>query len=397
MMNLVPNYYEFQNSAKLLSGERALENIPYELNVRSCTRPMLLSDRVLEKFGAVATVLDALHQGGVTPAGTFLDIPADSAVTVVNQAAAQFRSMNCDSIIAVGGGSVLDTAKGVSMLISHGADDLLSLMGCEAMSQGHHIPFVAIPTTAGTGSEATMVAVIKNPEKKLKMEFISHFLLPDVAVLDPRMTATLPPKTTASTGMDALCHAIEAYTCLQRNPASDGYAVSAIELIREYLTQAVENGKDSTARLAMANAAYLAGASFSNSMVGMVHAIGHALGGVCQVPHGDAMTILLPYCMEFNMDKVGHLYHKLHLHLAGPEVFVNTPYEQHAACSVQCVRDMTAHFHQVCGLPIRLSQVGVKEEDFPAVARTALNDGAMIVNPKQVTYDDVLAILAAAY
>ena len=396
-MDLIPNYYEFQNSAKLLSGERALENIPYELSVRGCSRPMLMSDRVLEKLGAVATVTAALYQGGVEPAGSFLDIPADSAVAVVNEAAARFRQLNCDSIIAVGGGSVLDTAKGVAMLASHGADDLMALMGCEAMDRGDPVPFVAIPTTAGTGSEATMVAVIKNPEKKLKMEFISHFLLPDVAVLDPRMTATLPPRTTASTGMDALCHAIEAYTCLQRNPASDGYAVSAIELIREYLDKAVTNGKDLDARLAMANAAYLAGASFSNSMVGMVHAIGHALGGVCRVPHGDAMTILLPWCMEFNMDTVGHLYHKLHLHLAGPEVFVRTPYEQHAALSVQCVRDMTAKFHEVCGLPVTLSQAGVRREDFEAVARTALNDGAMIVNPRQVTFDDVITILDKAY
>ena len=397
MLQYIPEYYEFQNSAKLLSGERALEHIPYELSVRRCKRPMLLSDRVLEKFGAVATVTDAMYQGEVAPAACFLDIPADSAVEVVNEAARQFRAANCDSIIAVGGGSVLDTAKGVSMLVTHGADDLMELMGCESMDQGSRVPFVAIPTTAGTGSEATMVAVIKNPEKKLKMEFISHFLLPDVAVLDPRMTATLPPKTTASTGMDALCHAIEGYTCLQRNPASDGYAVSAIEIIRENLDTAVTNGKDLKARLAMANAAYLAGASFSNSMVGLVHAIGHALGGVCHVPHGDAMTILLPWCMEFNMDTIGHLYGRLYLHLGGYENFVKAKVEDYGRLSVQTVRDMTARYHEFCNLPITLSQAGVKKEDFEAVARTALNDGAMIVNPKQVTFDDVIAILNAAY
>ena len=341
MLQYIPEYYEFQNSAKLLSGERALEHIPYELSVRGCKRPMLLSDRVLEKFGAVATVTDAMYQGEVTPAACFLDIPADSAGEVVNEAARQFRAAGCASIIAGGGGSVLD--------------------------------------------------------KKQQMEFISHFLLPDVAVLDPRMTATLPPKTTASTGMDALCHAIEGYTCLQRNPASDGYAVSAIEIIRENLDTAVTNGKDLKARLAMANAAYLAGAAFSNSMVGLVHAIGHALGGVCHVPHGDAMTILLPHCMEFNMDTIGHLYGRLYLHLGGYENFVKAKVEDYGRLSVQTVRDMTARYHEFCNLPITLSQAGVKKEDFEAVARTALNDGAMIVNPKQVTFDDVIAILNAAY
>jgi alcohol dehydrogenase len=256
---------------------------------------------------------------------------------------------------------------------------------------------VAIPTTAGTGSEATMVAVINNPDKKLKMEFISHFLLPDVAVLDPRMTATLPPKTTASTGMDALCHAIEAYTCLQRNPASDGYAVSAIEIIRDNLDNAVTDGKNLDARLAMANAAYLAGASFSNSMVGMVHAIGHALGGVSRVPHGDAMTILLPHCMQFNLDMLGDLYGRLYLHLGGYEAFISAKTEDYGRLSIQTVRDMTARYHDFCNLPITLSQAGVKREDFPAIAHAALNDGAMIVNPKQVTFDDVMAILDAAY
>ena len=147
----------------------------------------------------------------------------------------------------------------------------------------------------------------------------------------------------------------------------------------------------------MANAAYLAGAAFSNSMVGLVHAIGHALGGVCHVPHGDAMTILLPHCMEFNMDTIGHLYGRLYLHLGGYENFVKAKVEDYGRLSVQTVRDMTARYHEFCNLPITLSQAGVKKEDFEAVARTALNDGAMIVNPKQVTFDDVIAILNAAY
>lgn len=397
MREYIPDYYEFQNSTKLLSGKRALEQIPYELFLLGCKKPMLLSDRVLEKFGAVSTVTDAMHMGQLEPAARFLDIPADSAIEVVNEAARQFRAAGCDCLIAVGGGSVLDTAKGVSMLVSHGVHDLMELMGCESMPRGNHVPFLAIPTTAGTGSEATAVAVINNPEKKLKMEFISQFLLPDAAVLDPRMTATLPPRTTASTGMDALCHAIEAYTCLQRNPVSDGYAVSAIELIRDNLDDAVKDGKNLHARLAMANAAYLAGASFSNSMVGLVHAIGHALGGVCRVPHGDAMTILLPHCMQFNLDVLGPLYGRLYLHLGGYERFIAAQAEDYGRLSIQAVRDMTARYHELCGLPVTLSQAGVKREDLEAVARTALNDGAMIVNPKQAGFDDVMSILDAAY
>ena len=149
--------------------------------------------------------------------------------------------------------------------------------------------------------------------------------------------------------------------------------------------------------MAMANAAYLAGAAFSNSMVGVVHAIGHALGGVCRVPHGDAMTILLPHCMEYNLDVAGDLYGKLFLHLGGYEAFVAADKAEHARLSIEKIRSMTAKFHALCGLPTKLSDCGVSREEFEAVARAALNDGAMIVNPKQVDFDDVMGILNAAY
>ena len=216
------------------------------------------------------------------------------------------------------------------MILSQGAKNMMELAGCEMIGYGKHIPFVAIPTTSGTGSEVTLVAVILNQCKNIKMEFISYYLLPDIAVLDPRMTIKLPPKMTAATGMDALCHAVESYTCMQKNPLSDSYAVAAINLIRENLLSVCENGNTKKGRLALANASLMAGVAFSNSMVGIIHAIGHALGGVSRVPHGEAMTILMPYCMEYNMDKLEKLYAELLLPIAGVEVYSNTPKEERA-------------------------------------------------------------------
>lgn len=394
---MLPDYYEFYNPPKLLSGNFALENIPGALADLKAKKPLLLSDQMLKNIGTVQTVTDALLSGGMTPGGSFTEIPADSSSLVVNQIAALFRSLNCDSVIAVGGGSVLDTAKGVRMLISQNADDIMNVMGCEVIDCGERVPFIAVPTTAGTGSESTMVAVILDPVKNIKMEFISYHLLPDVAVLDPRMTLTLPPRITASTGMDALCHALEAYTCLQKNPVSDAFATGAIEIIRGHLRTAVNNGKDAKARQAMANAAFMAGAAFSNSMVGMIHAIGHALGGVCHVPHGEAMTVLMPYCMEYNFDVLENLYGKLLLYLAGDEVYAGTPGEERGRRTISIIRQMTAEFHESCGLPMRLSETKAKREDFEKVAQAALKDGAMIVNPKQVGRQDVLNILEKAF
>ncbi len=394
---MLPLYYEFQNSTKILSGKNALENITYELKGLAVSRPILLSDKVLEKIGSLQKVIDAIVSTGMQPGAIFTDIPADSSVTVVNNIGEKYKEAECDSIIAVGGGSVIDTAKGVEMLISQEVDDLLELQGCESMTRGKHIPFIAVPTTSGTGSEMTLVAVIKNIEKSVKMEFISNYLLPDVAVLDPRMTETLPPKTTASTGFDALCHAIEAFSCSQKNPLSDAYAAAAIKLIAENLENAIKDGKNSKARLAMANASTMAGAAFSNSMVGVVHAIGHALGGVCKVPHGDAMTILLPYCMLYNYKHLGDIYGELLLYLEGPEVYASTPAEKRGEETIKSVRRMERRLHKLCGLPMTLKEVKVEKKDFDAVAKTALNDGAMLANPAAVEYDDVIMILNQAY
>jgi alcohol dehydrogenase len=240
------------------------------------------------------------------------------------------------------------------------------------------------------------VAVVADPEKKVKMEFLSYHLLPDLAVLDPRMTETLPPRITASTGFDALVHAIESATCLQRNPVSDAFAEKAMGQIARALPVAVREGKNRKARMILANGSLLAGAAFSNSMVGLVHAIGHALGGVCKVAHGDAMTILLPAVMAYNLRESDcrERYSELLLHLAGPEVYAATPKEVRAEGAISFLETLRRELAQVCGLPETLSETGkVRKEDFDAVAKTALNDGAIIVNPAQADYNDIIEIL----
>lgn len=393
---MLPTYYEFQSSVKIISGRNAIENVAFELNNLNSKKPIILTDKILVKHGQVQILLDGLTAQNINFGPVFTDIPQDSSVNVVNEIAELYRQENCDSIIAMGGGSVIDTAKGVNVVVSKDVDNLLDYMGLEIIN-GKLKPFIVIPSTSGTGSEATLVAVIANPEKNVKMEFISYNLLPDVAVLDPRMTLSLPPRVTASTGMDALSHSIEAYTCLQKNPLSDAYAFASIELIRENLFKAVENGKDEMVRLAMANASLMAGIAFSNSMVGIVHAIGHACGAVSHVPHGDAMNILLPYGMEFNKDKINDRYSKLLLPLAGPEIYSKTPEHERAQKAIDTVRDMSKRLEDICGLPTRFRDAGVNIEDFEKIGRAAINDGASIVNPVEVTYEDVIAILNKAY
>ena len=299
-------------------------------------------------------------------------------------------------MIAIGGGSSIDTAKGVNILISENSDDLSQFAGAEVLEKPLK-PFLVIPTTAGTGSEVTLVAVISDTEKNLKLAFTSQYLLPDVAILDPRMTMTLPPKLTAATAMDAMTHAIESYIGLQKNPMSDAYAVAAIELIKNNLVKAVKKGKDKKVRLALANAATMAGIAFSNSMVGMVHSLGHATGAICHIPHGEAMSILLPFCMEYNLQKAGDLIGELLLPLGGAELYARTPKADRAELAIDIIRQLKAELHEHCGLPMTLKGAGVLRNKLEQSAETTMDDGALTFNPEAVEQIDALRVLMRAY
>ncbi len=393
---MVP-YFEFQNAVKLLCGELALERIAIELENMGCEKPLMLSDAVLTKIGTLSTVIKAMESEGVEPAAVYSDIPVDSSLAVVNRIAVFYREQGCDSIVAVGGGSVIDTAKGVRLVLSQNKQDILSLSGLDNLVRGRHIPFVVVPTTAGTGSECTGVAVIRNDSNGVKMEFLSPYVEPDIAVIDPRMTLGLPPKATATTGIDALVHAIEACTCQQANPLSSAYGISAIRMISENVVTATRNGKDKQARFAMALASTMAGIAFSNSMVGAVHAIGHALGGVCHVPHAVAMTILLPHVMRYNLSHCAEEYARLLPWLVGEEEAMHVPEEKRAQAAIDAVVALARELNAICGIPLTLSEVNVPKDAFARVAEVAVNDGALIVNPRAADEAQVIEILNAAY
>jgi len=399
---VIPEYYEFFNSVKVISGYKALETIPFELSRLGAKRPIIITDKGVAQAGLIKHVVDSFGGTDTVIGAVFDETPQDSSNVVVNQIAEIYRAQKCDSIIAVGGGSAIDTAKGVNIVITEDSDDLLKFMGNYRLNKPMK-PFVVIPTTAGTGSEVTMVAVIANPEKNVKMVFTSELLLPKFAVLDPRMTMSMPPKITAATGMDAFTHAVEAFIGTQKNPISDAFAAAAMELIRNNIIKAVTDGGNQDVRLAIANAALLAGLAFSNSMVGIVHAAAHATGGVCHVPHGIANSILLPYGLEFYIGKSGkspktkEYIEMLLMHVAGPEIYVQTPPAERAAKSIATIKNITSELKKLCGLPVRLSEAGVTEDKLESIAKTALNDGALSFSPVEVSFEEALGVLKAAY
>jgi alcohol dehydrogenase len=400
----LPGYYEFCCRVKIIAGHNALEKIPAALSHLNAGKPMIVTDKGVAGAGLIDIVTNAIKDG-VTIGAIADDVPPDSDLRVVNRLAQEYREKGCDSLIAVGGGSVMDTAKGINIVVSEKADDLMKFSGGHVLKRALK-PLIAIPTTAGTGSEVTMVAVIKDHEKHQKMLFVSYFLLPDVSIVDSRMTLSLPPAITAATGMDALSHAVEAYTCLAKNPLSDAHAVAAITLISENLVNVVKTPGDRNGRLAMANAATLAGIAFSNSMVGMVHTLGHSVGSVCGVPHGVAMAILLPYGLEYNMHRNGHLTAELLLPLAGINVYAATSKNQRTDTVIALIRRMNQDLHDATGgrharfFKEVLDKEGkqmVPREKLPDVAKTALSDGSLFYNPEDVDYNDFSMVLEAAW
>lgn len=391
------SYYEFFCPVKVIAGLKALEHIPFELSLLQATRPLIITDKGVVAVGLLKHIEGAVANTNVTIGGVFDDVPPDSSMETVRAATAMYRQNNCNAIIAVGGGSVIDTCKAVNILVSEGGDDLHVYSGAHNLKRPLK-PLFVVPTTAGTGSETTAAAVINDNEKGVKVPFMSNFLMPNAAVLDPRMTLTLPPHITAMTAMDALTHAVEAYTCLAHNPISDAYATAAIQKISNNLLKVMDNPADVDARLELAQASTMAGIAFSNSLVGLVHSLGHSLGAACHLPHGLCMNLFLPYVLEYNKDTNGDRIGDLLLPLAGADVYATTPYNDRADAVIQHLRQLRNELHSRCKLPRTLKETGkVEESQLTQIADLAINDGSIIFNPKEADRKDLLAILKSAW
>ena len=390
-------YYEFFCPVKVIAGHAALEHIPFELAALGAARPLIITDKGVRSNNLLAPIEAAFESTDAVIGCIFDDVPPDSSLETVRKAAQLYRENNCDAIIAVGGGSVIDTSKATNILVSEGGDDLLKYSGAHNLPRPLK-PFFVIPTTSGTGSEVTMVAVVSDNQKNVKMPFASYYLMPHAAILDPRMTQTLPPHLTAMTAMDAMTHAVEAYTCLAANPISDAYATAAIKKISANLFNVLDNPTEADGRLELAQASTMAGIAFSNSMVGLVHSLGHSLGAVAHLPHGLCMNLFLPYVLEYNKEINADKLADLLLPLAGPDIYAQTPAHLRADKTISTLQTMRDRIYALTKLPRTLRETGkVSEAQFDEIAEKALNDGSIIYNPKEATLQDLKTILEKAW
>lgn len=386
-------YYDFFCPVKLMAGEQALEQLAGELAGLGARRPLLLTDKGVSGTGLATLLANVLAEGELPVADIWDEIPADSSTAVVERIAARYRELECDSLVALGGGSVIDTAKAVNILASMGGDRLLDYAGAGCLTRPLQ-PLAVVPTTAGTGSEVTLVAVIKDEASGRKVPFTSPFLLPQLAVLDPRLTQGLPLNITAATAMDAMTHAIEAFIGNAKNPVSDALALMAIEKIANALPKVLQSPQDKQLRLQLAEGSTLAGMAFSNSMVGLVHALGHSLGARCHLPHGLCMNLFLPTVLDYNRPGIDPELARLLLPLVGAERFAATPATERAQAAIQALCALRDSLWQAVKLPRTLREAGVTDKGLlPEIRDLAINDGALLYNRKDADRAQLLDLL----
>ncbi len=372
---------------KVVFGAGTARDCGVEMAGLGCHRALVVTDPGVMKAGLVEGVLKALGDKCV---GLFNDIPQDTGVGVVNRAAAFAREKGADCIVSVGGGSVIDTGKMVCILLTEGGG-IENFEGIQLLTRPQ-TPHIVIPTTAGTGSEVTCMAVILDERKGQKILSVEYFNAPRIAILDPVMTVKLPHLLTASTGMDALTHAVEALQSVQREPIADGLAMHAIRLIYRFLPVCTVSGEDLAARGQMQLAATMAGWAFGNAMVGLVHAMAHSLGAVARVPHGIANGILLPHVMAFNLDDAAENYA-----LVAEALGVREKGADDRAAAEAAIAEIRSFLKRI-GHPERLSATGVKDADLAKAAALSLSDGAIVNNPRFVMdAEEVLAVYRTAF
>jgi alcohol dehydrogenase len=393
------DFYQFASPTRVVAGRELIGSAGFEFAKQGAQRVLLVTDRVIRGTGLVEKVEGGVADGGLEVVGVFDDVPQDSDTSVVMRCAEQAKDHGADSFLAVGGGSVIDTTKGANVVFSHGGTipEWEGIFGLPRERDGmgrplRLAPLGAIPTTAGTGSEASPVAVIKDSERGIKFLILDFPVAPDLAILDPESTATLPAPIAAATGMDALTHAIEGVTSTEWSPHGDAYALHAIRLIRDNLERAVADASDGEARGNMLVAANLAIAPTGFGATGITHSMSHPCGARYGVPHGVANAINLPPVIEFNAvasEEVADQFSG-----AAELLGVDAPGggEQVGRALADHVRELRARL----GLPGRLSEVGVPEQGIPQLAEDAMGEGSTLVNPREPTADDFVELFHQA-
>ena len=366
-------------------GPGARKELPEVAHRLGLKKALVVTDKGLVKFGVAKMVTDVLDEAGI-PYEIYSEVKPNPTVTNVKQGVDAFAASGADFIVAIGGGSSMDTAKGIGIVTNNPAfADVVSLEGC-APTKHKTVPIIALPTTAGTAAETTINYVIIDEEKHKKMVCVDPNDIPCCAIIDAELMYSLPKGTTAATGMDALTHAIEGYITKAAWELSDMFEIEAIRLINKYLRQAVYDPKNPAGRSGMALAQYVAGMAFSNVGLGVVHGMAHPMGSLFDIPHGVANALLLPTIMEYNKPVCIDKYVEIAKAMDAYKEGMTKAEAAQAACDA--VRALAIEV----GIPQHLSDLGITAKDIDALADQAIEDVCTPGNPRLVTRQDIVEL-----
>ncbi|OGW42412.1 MAG: L-threonine dehydrogenase [Nitrospirae bacterium GWD2_57_9] len=387
-MPIKEEVYGFFIPTVTLMGIGAHKQLGSRIKALGGKKPLIVTDKGITKAGLAGKISDLVRKdAGVEPAIFDETIPNPTDKNV-HDGVDFYKKNNCDMIITLGGGSPHDCGKGIGLVVANGG----SIKDYEGVDKSTKPmpPFIAINTTAGTGSEMTRFCIITDTSRKVKMAIVDWRVTPTLAINDPLLMAGMPPSLTAATGMDALTHAVEAYVSTIATPVTDACALKAIELVSKHLRAAVANGGDMAARDNMAYAEYLAGMAFNNASLGHVHAMAHQLGGFYDLPHGVCNAILLPHVQRFNM--IAKMDRFVDIAKAMGEVVEGMSPRAAAEKAIDAIKTLSKDI----GIPSGLTELGVKEKDLKTMAENAQKDACGFTNPRCPSLEDVINIYKAA-
>jgi alcohol dehydrogenase len=390
-MTICSRDFNFHIPTKIIFGLGKAQTFVNECDLKASDKILFVIDPGLLKLGISDEIVSSFSKRGFDYI-IFDALEPNPTAETVEEGAKIARNERVATVIAIGGGSAIDTAKGITVRATNEGYIMdYSREGNRTVTVSP-LPLIAIPSTAGTGSEVTSVSVLTDTKQQRKLVVASPSICPKIAVLDPQITQSLPAKLTAETGLDALTHAIEAYITLNDEPITDALAMGAIKIIAKYLCLAVANGNNLEARSQMLLASTMAGMAFGNAGLGIVHSTAHSLGGKLNISHGLANAIMLPYCMEFNLISKPEKFRDIAM--AFGESVSGLPLLDAAYKAVEVVRKLS----KAVGIEDSISKLGVTKEILRDLTVNAMNDkGTFPRNPRQATFDQMLGIFEKAY
>lgn len=382
--------FQFKMLTKIVFGKGKAGEIGALCKAEGAHKALIVAGPVVGKLPVTRSVTEGLKREGIS-FKIFSDAVVDPPIEVVDRAARQAVDNGADILIAIGGGSSMDTAKAISLLMTNGGSIRDYLFGGSRTVSDLPVPLICVPTTAGSGSEVTAAAVITDTENRMKLSVTDEKLLPRYAVIDPNAQLEMPPSVTAPTGLDALTHAIESYVSLNAEPVSDAFALQAIRLISRYLRTAVADGSNEEARANMALASTMAAAAYMNGGLGVVHGIAQAMGGVAHTPHGISNAVILPYAMKRNV--TGNLEKFREIAVAMGEKVEGLSLRDAAQKAV----DAVSLLNHDLKIPRKISELGITRDMFPEILKGTMEYRLLAVNPVKLGEKDVLEILEESF